>query len=94
MNSLKKKILTLMGVVAISVWVAFNLNIIGTNGSSMDILLSNVEALARGEGEGYFPLCQKKEGDGVVEKIPFCVDGKCQKVEEKKGTLDVNYCSQ
>lgn len=96
MIALNKKNLTIIGVIAISVWMAFNLNIMRTNDVGMDLTLSNVEALARGEGEGggNFPTCQKNKGNGDYGYIPFCVNGKCQEnTWEKKGKLDVNYCS-
>lgn len=60
-----------------------------------DLTIANIEALARNEGGGIFPACQKKKGSGDYGYIPFCVDGTCKSnTWEQKGKLDVNYCSE
>jgi hypothetical protein len=89
MASLKKKVFATVGIVVIATWVAFNLSIARSNGADVEMSLANVEALA---SEGGFPACQKKEGNGSYEDIPYCSGGKCTTSLAKKGVLDVNYC--
>ena len=96
MISLKKKIFTSVGIVAVTAGVAFNLNNMRTNDADVQITLANAEALAReSDSGGNFPACQKKKGTGETKTIPFCnSENKCKSTEEKAGRLDVNNCTQ
>lgn len=87
-----KKIIPFIVVLFISALVSLNTHMMKNNDVSVDLLLSDVEALARAEA---FPACQSQEGPGpdMGTNIPLCVAGKCEKGEGKKGgKLDVNYC--
>ena len=97
MISFKKKVFTSVGIVAVTVGMAFNLNDMRTNDADIQITLVNVEALAGegdGEGEGNFPACMCGDGTGANSKVYQCINKKCEYVDGKKGTLNVNYCSK
>ena len=61
---MKKKIISIIGVVTFAVAVAFNINAGLSNGTDIDIMLANVEALGQGENG-----CQNTPGsnDGHCE---------------------------
>ena len=88
---MKKKFLGAIAFIAIAVAAGWNYQQSQQESELSDLTLDNVEALARNEGS--FPACQKNKGSGDYATIPFCVNGSCKQTNERKGTLDVNYCS-
>ena len=92
-TKMKKRILGAVIIAAMAFAASWNFNQSKNDTVLSDLTSANVEALARGEGEGNFPACQKKKGSGDRATIPFCVNGKCKQTYENKGSLDVNYCS-
>lgn len=85
---MKKKVMYAVACVALAAVAGWNYQ---QESELSDLTLDNVEALARNEGS--FPACQKNKGSGDYATIPFCVNGSCKQTNERKGTLDVNYCS-
>lgn len=82
-------IVTVAVIVAVSAW---NFNQSRNESETSDLTLANLEAIA--QGRGIFPVCQKTElSSGVKKTIPFCVNGRCEQVEQIPYKLDVNYCS-
>lgn len=87
-----KKSLGILVVAAIAATTAWNFNQSKNDAKVSDLTLDNLEAIAQGRGN--FPACQKTElYSGKRKKIPFCVNGQCQEVEQIPYKLDVNYCS-
>lgn len=90
-----KKIIGVISFAAIAVAAGWNYQQNTNEVDFSDLTIANIEALARNEGEGIFPACQKNKGSGDYAYIPFCVDGTCKSnTWEQKGKLDVNYCSE
>lgn len=90
-----KKRMVVVAVVAVAAVAAWNFSqssqVVST---SSDLTLENLEAIA--QGRGTFPACQKTELTIGEEPrvLPFCVNGKCEKVVQIPYGLDVNSCSE
>ncbi|WP_106827781.1 NVEALA domain-containing protein [Parabacteroides pacaensis] len=90
---MKKIILGVTLVVTIAAAATWNFHRTQNEVAISDLTLDNLDAMATGRGN--FPACQKNEGGGDFGFIPFCVNKKCQDhTWERRGTLDVNYCTE
>lgn len=87
---IKKIWVALFATVAIA--AGWNFNQTQREVEVSDLTLHNLDAIA--QGKGIFPSCMKKEGGGIEAEVPFCVNGNCKDTWARKGTLDVNYCSE
>lgn len=86
-----KKIIGIVTVVAFAAISAWNFSQSTYNSTDTDLTLENLNAIAKGRGS--FPACQKTElSSGEKRVIPFCVNGRCEEVEQYRYKLDVNYC--
>ena len=78
-----KKFFGVIAFAAIAVAAGWNYQQNTNEVEFSDLTIANIEALARNEGEGIFPACQKNKGSGDYAYIPFCVDGTCTEYDEK-----------
>ena len=105
MVTTKKKILTIVGVVAIAAGMVFSFNFQRTNDADLQINVANAEALADGVREmarfeesgdmsGGFPMCQKGQGTAGEKKIiPLCnAQNKCVNTIAVPMKLNTNDC--
>ena len=91
---MKRKVVGILGVAAIGAGVTFNVGMGLSNNAQNDLILANVQALARIEGDmGDFPVC--RDGDGYIEPkrdYKKCEYGSCKTKNDLGGALNVNYC--
>lgn len=89
---MRKKFFGAAVIAALAGVSVYNFSLNQTVDEFSDLTLENLDAIATARGN--FPACQKAEGTGSKAVIPFCINGVCEQSYQKRGTLDVNYCTE